>query len=298
LDLRLEEYDELLKKWGVSRSEVKSVGKKLKEEIKKGLEKTAEVQHEKVGKEIEPEKIPLEKEIEKLQKPPKKKVELPKLKMPKMKFPEVKIPDVKPEIRISISTAKKISTLVLFLTAIVMIYIFFLRSRIISKNPYFDYKEEGLLAAIEKNGWEGNGYHRKIGMGQSVIDVISLHPINLIHGRYITQKINLSPKKSYVLKAGVANIAKQVEDEIPCGDCNDVGVRIKIYDHSDSSERIINDTIIDAKNGWVDMVFDISEYAGKQINITLESYSGGPCGKWCGEWAAVRYFYVQESGLL
>ncbi len=52
--------------------------------------------------------------------------------------------------------------------------------------------------------------------------------------------------------------------------------------------------VVNFNDGWLDLSFDISDYAGQNVTIRVESYDGG-VNKSCSEWAAADYFYIENS---
>ncbi len=175
----------------------------------------------------------------------------------------------------------------------------------IVKNPDFNYSGYGFLSpehAIEgipilertKIDWNSDGCYRNITVyGRSGFIVI--HPLNLTQGRYIEQEVYLPPGKEYVLNVGLANVAGELPWAGSIG-CDDVGFKILIKDLTTNTEKVIFNTIINAEDGWKDFsIFLGSKYSGKKIVLRIESYSGGPCGKWGGEWGAVDYLDITSK---
>jgi len=178
------------------------------------------------------------------------------------------------------------------------------------KNPDILYPNPpgGLIKNLASHEWRGVGlyFYGTLyfdGDGRSGIAVI--HPENTTLGRYIEQDVVIPKGKKYVLKVGIADIAGDYE-HCNCafdimkieGDikkvCNDVGFKIKIIDDA-KRETILYDGIANIKEGWKDLSLDLGDtYSGKNVTIRVESYAGGPCGDWAGEWAAVDYVYLQE----
>jgi len=135
--------------------------------------------------------------------------------------------------------------------------------------------------------WESDGwYDNRTVDGRS--DIIVIHPLDPRSGRFVQRDISL-PNGSYELVVGIADIAGKISYAEPT-DCNDVGFLIKIIESG--STNIISDEIINSEDGWVDLSFDITEFAEKAVTIVVESYAGGPCGDWGGEWAAVDYIDI------
>ena len=100
--------------------------------------------------------------------------------------------------------------------------------------------------------------------------------------------IFLQPNGTYSLKVGISDIRND------CGpNSSDVGFRIKIGNKTEDL-KTLNESIVNFNDGWLDLRFDISNYAGENVTIRTESYAGG-VKSWCSEWAAVDYFYIENS---
>lgn len=168
----------------------------------------------------------------------------------------------------------------------------------ITTNPDFVYDNSGWFIKgwdpeLERLvvDWESDGWYEN-GTVDSRSNIIVLHPYDVEKGRYIQRTVYL-PKGSYELVVGLANVAGKMPDAKPAG-CNDVGFLIKIIDLR-GKEWIISDEVIDSGDGWVNLSFDITDFAKKTITIRVESYAGGPCGNWRAEWAAVDYIDIIET---
>lgn len=93
---------------------------------------------------------------------------------------------------------------------------------------------------------------------------------------------------TYSLKVGISDIRND------CGpNSSDVGFRIKIGNETEDL-KTLNESIVNFNDGWLDLSFDVSNYAGQNVTIRTESYAGG-VKSWCSEWAAVDYFYIENS---
>lgn len=188
---------------------------------------------------------------------------------------------------------------------------------IISKNPYltefyFNFSAccEATLGKLNPEimilpGWEGNFIYDPgipstlgqpaYGKGESaaIVGIASLHPISIDKPRFMTQRISLPAGKELLLKVGIANLARYYGEPYEPGGCYDNIMVIKISAIRES--EIIYNESINTNEGWKDLEFDISKYAGKNISITVEGHAGGPCGNWNGEFGAVDYLYVKEK---
>jgi hypothetical protein len=99
--------------------------------------------------------------------------------------------------------------------------------------------------------------------------------------------IFLPPNETYELKTAISDIRND------CGNDSDVGFRIKIRNESGDWE-MLNESIVNFNDGWIDLSFNVSSYAGQNVSIRVESFDGG-MRKWCSEWAAVDYLYIANS---
>lgn len=159
---------------------------------------------------------------------------------------------------------------------------------IITSNPFFETEDF--------SSWEGNYYNdnSRVPPGSNHLGIVVIHPIDVNTYRYISQEISLDSGSSYVLKASVGNIAGLTDYAGPCGEAADVIIRIKILDKSTGNEETLFDGIVKPEDTWLELSYDISRYAGKTIEFKAEGIAGGPGGDWCGEWAALDYFYVEK----
>jgi hypothetical protein len=86
-------------------------------------------------------------------------------------------------------------------------------------------------------------------------------------------------------------VAGKIPNEIyRYSSCADVGFRILI--NESNNLNVLKEIIVNSDDGWVDLEFNISNYRGKNMIVRVESYAGGPCGSWNGEWAAVSHINV------
>ena len=121
--------------------------------------------------------------------------------------------------------------------------------------------------------------------------VISIHPISPSTPNFLAQNISLEDgSKKYILVAKYANIAFYTRPSKI--DCSDVIIRVEIIDNVYLKKDLIYEDLADSREGWKTVFLNISKYSGKDIGFKIEGISGGPCGNWSGEWAAVDKFYV------
>jgi len=119
--------------------------------------------------------------------------------------------------------------------------------------------------------------------------IFQIHPNNDTRIGYIesANPIFLPPNETYSLKASISDIRND------CPNFSDVGFRIKIKNEN-GDWKTLNESIVNFNDGWLDLSFDISNYAGQNVSIRVESFDGG-LRNWCSEWAAVYYFYIENS---
>jgi len=99
--------------------------------------------------------------------------------------------------------------------------------------------------------------------------------------------IFLQPNETYRLKVGISDVRND------CPDYSDVGFRTKIRNETEDW-RTLENVVVNFNDGWLDRSYNISNYAGQNVSIRIESYAGG-VKTWCSEWAAVDYFYIENS---
>jgi hypothetical protein len=160
---------------------------------------------------------------------------------------------------------------------------------IITFNPFFETEDYF--------SWFGNFGHNLTAVppGTNHYGIVIIHPIDNQTPSIITQRVDL-PEGNLVLKASVGNIAGLTDFAGSCGDCADVIIQIKIYDYSTRTEETLFDDVVKPSDGWVELSYDISRYSGKPIEFKAFGIAGGPCSNWCGEWAALDYFYIEKIG--
>ncbi len=161
---------------------------------------------------------------------------------------------------------------------------------ILSKEPYFGHDLEYWDGFYGFYDGKDNEYPEREG-------ILFMHPFSIEENNHITQSVYLDDGYNYTLRAGIANIGGL---ELPgregtgCGHtCSDSIAKIKVVDSS-NKEHTLYSNVLTRNEGWIDISFDITKYAGQRINITLEAHAGGPCSDWCGEWTGVDYFFVES----
>lgn len=96
--------------------------------------------------------------------------------------------------------------------------------------------------------------------------------------------IPLQPNEQYWLNIGVSDIRND------CGSNSTVGIEIKIGTDPTYNDTLYNQTL-HFSDGWQDLDFNITAYAGQDVYLRAESYNVN----WSSEWAAVDYFLVNNS---
>jgi hypothetical protein len=86
------------------------------------------------------------------------------------------------------------------------------------------------------------------------------------------------------LNVGVSDIRND------SGIWSNVGVDIKIGTDPTCNDTLCNQTL-HFSDGWQDLSFNITAYAGQDVYLRAESYNVN----WSSEWAAVDYFYITNS---
>lgn len=96
--------------------------------------------------------------------------------------------------------------------------------------------------------------------------------------------IPLQPNEQYWLNVSVSDIRND------SGSNSTVGIEIKIGTDPTCNDTLYNQTL-HFSDGWQDLSFNITAYAGQDVYLRAESYNVN----WSSEWAAVDYFYITNS---
>ncbi|HVP41628.1 MAG TPA: hypothetical protein VMS95_06720 [Candidatus Krumholzibacteriaceae bacterium] len=96
--------------------------------------------------------------------------------------------------------------------------------------------------------------------------------------------IHLQSNEQYWLNIGVSDIRND------SGPQSEVGVEVKIGTDPTCNGTLYNQTL-HFSDGWKDLSFNITAYAGQDVYLRAESSSVN----WTSEWAAVDYFYITKS---
>ena len=156
-------------------------------------------------------------------------------------------------------------------------------------NPDMNFPKNGSCLSVARY-WRSNGYCYA-GTIDGETGVIVIHPLTRTMGRFISQQF-IMPSDARILKIKVANVAgKTPWDTKPCPIC-DSGVRIDLTDLTNWSEHPLDDFIVTAKDGWIVKSYNISQFAGKPVILSIYSYAGGT-NLWNGEWTAVSSVTIE-----
>lgn len=117
--------------------------------------------------------------------------------------------------------------------------------------------------------------------------IFIIHPYGDGIGFAQSDGINLPSNETYTLKVSISDARND------CHPYSDVGFRIKIENETEGWVTLDN-LVVNFNDGWLDLTYDISSFAGQTVSIRVESYAGGVY-QWCSEWAAVDYFYIINS---
>lgn len=117
--------------------------------------------------------------------------------------------------------------------------------------------------------------------------IFVIHPEEDGVGYVESYDIFLNPNESYNLEIGISNMRDD------CPPHSDVGFRIKIRNETNVWETL-DDLVVNFNEGWLDLSYNISSYAGQTVSVRVESYAGGVM-EWCSEWAAVDYSCIVNS---
>ena len=117
--------------------------------------------------------------------------------------------------------------------------------------------------------------------------IFIIHPYGDGVGFVQSDGINLPPNETYTLEVSISDVRND------CHPYSDVGFRIKIENETEGWVTLDN-LVVNFNDGWLNLAYDISSFAGQNVSIRVESYAGGVY-QWCSEWAAVDYFYIINS---
>jgi hypothetical protein len=120
------------------------------------------------------------------------------------------------------------------------------------------------------------------------LGIIPFQPFKSTPGYFESASpIHLQPGEEYWLNVGLSDIRNDSDK------WSDVGVRIKIGLDASCNDTLY-DQVVNFTDGWHDLSFNITRYAGQDVYIRAESYNGGLVN-WSSEWAALDYFFVNNS---
>jgi hypothetical protein len=96
--------------------------------------------------------------------------------------------------------------------------------------------------------------------------------------------IQLALDEQYYLNIGISDIRND------SGAQSKVGIEVKIGTDQTCNDTLYNETLY-FSDGWQDLSFNITSYAGQDVYLRAESYAVG----WSSEWAAADYFFINDS---
>ena len=115
--------------------------------------------------------------------------------------------------------------------------------------------------------------------------IIPIQPFKTTPGYIETASpIDLTGNEQYWLNIGVSDIRND------SGVQSQVGIEVKIGTDPRCNDTLYNQTL-HYSDGWQDLSFNITRYAGQSIYLRAESYAVG----WTSEWAAADYFFINNS---
>jgi hypothetical protein len=100
--------------------------------------------------------------------------------------------------------------------------------------------------------------------------------------------IYLQPNEQYWLKIGISDIRND------CGQASHVGFNVTIRNENGTLMKELYQEIVNFTDGWHDLSFNVTEFAGQNVFMKVGSFDGG-IPKWSSEWAAVDYLYINSS---
>jgi hypothetical protein len=117
------------------------------------------------------------------------------------------------------------------------------------------------------------------------LGVIPFQPFKTTPGYIeIASPIDLISNEQYWLNIGVSDIRND------SGAQSQVGIKVKIGSDPKCNDTLYNQTL-HYSDGWQDLSFNITRYAGQAIYLRAESYAVN----WTSEWAATDYFFINNS---
>jgi hypothetical protein len=114
-----------------------------------------------------------------------------------------------------------------------------------------------------------------------------IHPYEDGVGYLESPPLPLSLNETYCLQLAVSDVRND------CSPDSDVGFRIRIRNGTEGWNTV-DDLVVHFDDGWRELSYDLSSYAGQTVTVRVESYAGGVV-EWCSEWAAIDYLYVTDS---
>lgn len=159
-------------------------------------------------------------------------------------------------------------------------------------NGWISPTSEDLLLAPgqikDVGAWKGNVYYSidstTLGIDESIIIA---HPISESEPRYLEQSVFLPDKKDLYLVIGIRNAGKKTSS----AECTD-NVFVVVLKDENGTRDMLAEIIAEDTGEWLHYALDISRFQNKKMALRLESWAGGPCDTWNGEWGLIDYIDV------
>ena len=118
-----------------------------------------------------------------------------------------------------------------------------------------------------------------------MLGIVPFQPFKTTPGYIETASpIDLTGKEQYWLNIRVSDIRND------SGAQSQVGIKVKIGTDPKCNDTLYNQTL-HFSDGWQDLSFNITRYAGQAVYLRAESYAVN----WTSEWAAADYFFINNS---
>lgn len=151
---------------------------------------------------------------------------------------------------------------------------------------------------LDSQAWKVNGYYKD---NRGIIDywllsedvrkpprygifVIHPYPNGTCGCIESASPIYLQPNEKYWLKVGISDVYNDSGN-------NESKVGFKIEIKNETQETLLDNRTVNFAMNWTDLTIPISNYAGQNVTISVESYNID----WKSEWAGVDYFYIINS---
>jgi len=144
------------------------------------------------------------------------------------------------------------------------------------------------LTLPDTGAWKGNGLYINYSSRLVLEDIIILHPISEYEPRYLEQTIYLPNEKKLFLILGLRNAGMIATNAT----CTDSIFKVFLTDINRQVTNKLTEFVVEDKGELTHYAVDISQYKNRPVTIRLESWAGGYCGIWNGEFGIVDYIDV------